>query len=46
MTYKEFISECSQRTIHASIAVENEKIKEALRKQDDEKVKKLLDTEF
>ncbi len=39
MTYKEFIAECSKRTIHTSVAVENEKIKAALRGRDD-------DTEF
>lgn len=46
MTYAEFIHECSKRTIHESIAVENEKIKEALRARNDEEVKRLLDTEF
>ncbi len=46
MTYAEFISECSKRTIHKSVAVENEKIKEALRKRDDAEVLKLLDSEF
>ena len=46
MTYKEFIQECSNRTIHMSVAVENEKIKEALRARNDEEVKRLLDTEF
>lgn len=46
MTYTEFLSECSKRTIHKSFAVENEKIKEALRQRDDAKVLELLDTEF
>ena len=46
MTYAEFIQECGARTIHASVAVENEKIKEALRKRDDDEVRRLLDTEF
>lgn len=46
MTYAEFIHECSARTIHTSVAVENEKIKEALRKRDDNGVRHLLDTEF
>jgi len=46
MTYKEFIHECSKRTIHVSVAAENEKIKEALRARDDEKVKQLLEEEF
>jgi len=46
MTYAEFIQECSKRTIHKSVAIENEKIKQALRDRNDELVKKLLDTEF
>ena len=46
MTYQEFLAECNKRTIHKSVAVENEKIKAALRNRDDELVKKLLDTEF
>jgi hypothetical protein len=46
MTYTEFLEECSKRTIHKSVAVENEKIKDALRKRDDKEVKRLLDTEF
>lgn len=46
MTYAEFIQECSNRTIHTSVAVENEKVKEALRKRDDSGVRRLLDTEF
>ena len=46
MTYAEFIEECNKRTIYKSVAVENEKIKEALRNRDDEEVKRLLDTEF
>ncbi len=46
MTYKEFLSECSKRKIHKSVAVENEKIKEALRNRDDALVLKLLASEF
>ena len=46
MTYTEFMHECSKRTIHKSVAVENEKIKEALRNRDDALVLKLLDNEF
>ena len=46
MTYTQFMHECSKRTIHKSVAVENEKIKAALRKRDDALVLKLLDTEF
>ena len=46
MTYAEFIYECSKRTIHTSVAVENEKIIQALKDRDDELVRKLLDEEF
>ncbi len=46
MTYARFIHECSKRTIHKSVAVENEKIKDALSKRDDKEVLRLLDTEF
>lgn len=46
MTYAEFLEECNKRAIYKSVAIENEKIKEALRNRDDEKVKQLLDTEF
>ena len=46
MTYAEFLIECNKRTIYKSVAVENEKIKAALKARDDEEVKRLLDTEF
>ena len=46
MTYQEFIHECSIRTIHKSFAVENEKIKQALKDRDDDLVRQLLDSEF
>lgn len=46
MTYKEFLEECNKRTIYKSVAIENEKIREALRKRDDDLVRKLLDEEF
>jgi hypothetical protein len=46
MTYAEFIQECSLRTIHASVALDDERIKAALKARDDEQVKKLLDEEF
>ena len=46
MTYIEFIQECNKRTIHKSVAVENENIKEALRSCDDDEVRRLLDEEF
>ena len=46
MTYSEFLSECNKRTIHKSVAVENEKIKEALIARDDALVLSLLDSEF
>ena len=46
MTYAEFLEECDKRTIYESVAIENEKIKVALKARDDEEVKRLLDTEF
>ncbi len=46
MTYTEFLSECSKRTIHKSVAVENDKIVAALKARDDKLVLELLDTEF
>jgi len=46
MTYSQFIEECSKRTIHKSVAVENEKIKQALKDRNDALVLHLLDTEF
>ena len=46
MTYAEFLAECNKRTIYSSVAIDNEKIKAALRKRDDELVKQLLDKEF
>jgi hypothetical protein len=46
MTYAEFLSECNARQIFKSVAVENEKVKEALRNRDDDEVKRLLDMEF
>ena len=46
MSYAEFIEECDKRTIYKSVAIENEKIKDALKASDDEEVKHLLDTEF
>ena len=46
MTYAEFLAECNARAIYKSVAIENEKIKEALRKRDDDEVRRLLDTEF
>jgi hypothetical protein len=46
MTYREFLDECSKRLVHENIAVENEKIQQALRDRNDDLVRKLLDTEF
>ena len=46
MTYAKFLEECGRRTIDESVAVENEKIKAALKARDDEEVERLLDTEF
>ena len=46
MTYKQFLEECNKRTIFKSVAVENEKIKAALKARDDKEVLRLLDSEF
>ena len=46
MTYAEFIEECNKRTIYVSVAKDNKDVQAALRERDDEKVKRLLDTEF
>lgn len=46
MTYREFLEECNKRLIYKSLAIENEKIREALRQRNDDLVRKLLDTEF
>lgn len=46
MTYNEFVSECSKRTIDPSIALENDKIISALQSRDDRLLIKLLDSEF
>ena len=46
MTRNEFIYECESRLISPELAVENEKIREALGFLRDELVKELLDSEF
>ena len=46
MTYAEFIDECNKRLIYKSVAVENEKIRQALKDRNDDLVRELLDTEF
>ena len=46
MTSYKFARECAERTLDPALAVENEKIREALRKRDDKKALRLLDTEF
>ena len=46
MTYREFLFECNKRTIYKSVALENENVKEALRRRDDREVLRLLDEEF
>jgi hypothetical protein len=46
MTYKEFLAQCGERLIDVNIALDNEKIKEALRQRDDDALNALLDTEF
>lgn len=46
MTRLEFISLCGELLINPDLALENEKIKEALKNRDDKAVKNLLKTEF
>ena len=46
MTNLEFQSACGKRLIDFGLAIENQKIAEALKNRDDELVKQLLDTEF
>ena len=46
MTRTEFLILCNTLTIHPSMALENEKVRKALAKRDDAKVKRLLETEF
>jgi len=46
MTKTEFQMLCGEYLIEPSVALENEKICEALRQRDDEQVKHILETEF
>ena len=46
MTHNEFLSECGERLIDVSLAVENDKIVKALAERDDNLVRELLDSEF
>lgn len=46
MTRLEFYALCTSLTIYPLIAIENENIKQALRKRDDAKVEQLLREEF
>lgn len=46
MTRMEFYDACTTATISPFLALENEKIKAALKERDDKKVKELLETEF
>jgi hypothetical protein len=46
MTYTEFLQACNERLIYKSVAVENERVREALQKRDDQEVLRLLDEEF
>jgi hypothetical protein len=46
MTYTSFCDSCSERTIDPDIALENEKIREALQDHNDTLVILLLDSEF
>lgn len=46
MRKEKFTYECGNRTIDPVIALENEKIVQALKDRDDERVLSLLDSEF
>ena len=46
MTNTEFQAQCGERLVDVGLVLENEKIKDALRKRDDALVLKLLDEEF
>lgn len=46
MTQNEFVAECAELLIDPAIAIENEKVQEALARRDDEAVRELLETEF
>jgi hypothetical protein len=46
MSFSEFVEECEKRTIFPGVALENDNVREALEQRDDERVRKVLDTEF
>ena len=46
MTLFQFVSECTKRYIDPDIALDNEKIVEALKARDDKTVVRLLDEEL
>jgi len=46
MTINKFNHECEKRTIHPSIALENDNIQQALQDRNDQLVLQLLDKEF
>lgn len=46
MNTTDFLIACSYRTLLPSIVIENKEIQKALKKRDDKKVLKLLDTLF
>lgn len=46
MTQFEFVLLCNEHLIYPALALENEAILEALKRNDDEKVKALFKTEF
>ena len=46
MNTTDFLIACTYRTILPSVAIENKEIQKALKKRDDKKVLKLLDTLF
>lgn len=46
MTADEFLALCEEQTVAPEVALENERIREALKQRDDDAVKMLLVTEF
>ena len=45
MTVNEFLVLCEKLHIAPAIALENDKLREALRKRDDQRVRELIETE-
>lgn len=46
MTKSEFVSECTKRLIDVNVALENERVVNALKERDDLELQKALDEEF